>query len=171
MPEADSSARPEWITLMHSPDSISVQMAQQLLQSAEIEFLVEAVNKKSETAFLSGIQPGYRVLVRQKDIDQAHDVLSFFENSTINETPEAVLSSREIEARDAGVSAARKALQVSVLGFLLGPLLHPFSLLMALRTLRRKGLPDRSRRDAMVAAGISLFSLVFFAIMIYSLLR
>jgi hypothetical protein len=170
MPKTDCASDSQWIILTITPDSISAQMAQQLLQSAGIETWVEEVNVKSETAFLSGIQYGYRVLVGSKDKDEAHAVLNPTESSFDASLDDAT-SASEVEKEEEGARAARKALQVAVLGFLLGPLLHPFSLIMALRVLQRNSLPGRSRRDARVAAVISLFSLVFFALVIHSLLR
>jgi hypothetical protein len=170
MPETDRAIDSQWITLTISPDSISAQMAQQLLESAGIEAWVKEVNVKSETAFLSGIQPGFRVLVRPNDKDEAQAVLDPAESpfdASLDDAP----SASEVEKEEEGARAARKALQVAVLGFLLGPVLHPFSLLMALRALRRKELSNRSRRDARVAGGISLFSLAFFALVIHSFWR
>jgi hypothetical protein len=170
MLESHASADPKWTTLTLSPDSISVQMAQQLLRSAGIESFVEQVDKKPETAFLSGMQQGYRVMVKPEDRDEAHKVLNS-QMAPESDLDDEALSAPELKERDAGTRAAHRALQVAVLGFLLGPLLHPFSLIMALRTLRRKSLSSRSRRDAMVAGAISVFSLIFFAYMIHSILR
>jgi hypothetical protein len=66
---------------------------------------------------------------------------------------------------------AQRALRVAILGFILWPLPHPYALVLALAALARKDLTGHARRQARVAAAVSLLALVLFLVALLSLPR
>jgi hypothetical protein len=66
---------------------------------------------------------------------------------------------------------AQRALRVAILGFILWPLPHPYALARALSALAREDLTGHARRQARVAAAVSLLALAVFLAALLSLLR
>jgi hypothetical protein len=123
----------------------------------------------SQASFLSGIAGGLRVQVRTADRERAQAMLDDYR------TPDGPAEGDEPAADPKAVAEserlAQRALRVAVLGFILWPLPHPYALALALSALARKNLTGHARRQARVAAGLSLLALAVFLVALWSLLR
>jgi hypothetical protein len=118
---------------------------------------------------MSGIAGGLRVQVRTGDRERAQTMLDDYrtqdgpaQDDDEPASPKAVTDS---------VRLAQRALRVAVLGFVLWPLPHPYALVLAISALARKDLTGPARRQAGVAAAISLFALAVFGVVLWSLLK
>ena len=156
------------VTLMAAPDLAAARLVQGLLQSAGIDCFIPDENVLSQASFLSGIAGGLRVQVRSADRERAQTMLDDYRTSDgpANDDepaadPKAVADSERL---------AQRALRVAVLGFILWPLPHPYALALALAALARKNLTEHARRQARVAAALSLLALVVFLVALWSLL-
>jgi Protein of unknown function (DUF2007). len=157
------------VTLIKAPDLAAARLMQGLLQSAGIECFIPDENLLSQASFLSGIAGGLRVQVRAADRERAQAMLDDYR------TPDAPAEGDEpavdLKAVAESERLAQRALRVAVLGFILWPLPHPYSLALALSALARKNLTEHARRQARVAAGLSLLALAVFLVALWSLLR
>jgi uncharacterized membrane protein len=70
-----------------------------------------------------------------------------------------------------GLPTTKKTRQSPRQSLILWPLPHPYALALALSALARKELTGHARRQARVAAAISLLALVVFLVLLLSLLR
>jgi hypothetical protein len=156
-------------TLTRAPDLAAARLLQGLLQSASIDCFIPDENLLSQASFLSGIAGGLRVQVRTADRERAQAMLDDYR------TPDGPAEGDEPAADPKAVAEserlAQRALRVAVLGFILWPLPHPYALALALSALARKNLTGHARRQARVAAGLSLLALAVFLVALWSLLR
>ena len=169
MPVDDPSEGQDLVTLTTAPDLAAARLVQGLLQSAGIDCFIPDENLLSQASYLAGIVGGLRVQVRTADGERAQAMLDDYRTSDgpadddENESePKAVAQAERL---------AQRALRVAVLGFILWPLPHPYALALALSALARKELTGHARRQARVAAAISLLALVVFLVLLLSLLR
>jgi hypothetical protein len=155
--------------LTRAPDLAAARLLQGLLQSASIDCFIPDENLLSQASFLSGIAGGLRVQVRTADRERAQAMLDDYR------TPDGPAEGDEPAADPKAVAEserlAQRALRVAVLGFILWPLPHPYALALALSALARKNLTGHARRQARVAAGLSLLALAVFLVALWSLLR
>jgi Putative prokaryotic signal transducing protein len=156
------------VTLSTAPDLATARLMQGLLQSAGIDCFIPDENLLSQASYLSGIAGGLRVQVRTADRERAQAMLDDYR------TPDAPADSDETPTNPKAVAEserqAQRALRVAILGFILWPLPHPYALALALAALARKDLTGYARRQARVAAAVSLLAIVVFLVALFSLL-
>jgi hypothetical protein len=157
------------VTLIMAPDLAAARLVQGLLQSAGIDCFIPDENLLSQASYLSGIVGGLRVQVRSADRERAQAMLDDYR------TPDGPAEDDEPAADPKAVAEserlAQRALRVAILGFILWPLPHPYALALALSALARKNLTGHARRQARVAAAVSLLALAVFLVALLSLLR
>jgi hypothetical protein len=156
------------VTLSTAPDLAAARLMQALLQSGGIDCFIPDENLLSQASYLSGIAGGLRVQVRAADRERAQAMLDDYR------TPDGPADDEETPSDPKAVAGAerlaQRALRVAILGFILWPLPHPYALALALAALARKDLTGHARRQARVAAAVSLLSLVVFLVALWSLL-
>jgi hypothetical protein len=163
--------KPDLVTLTVAQDLASARLFQGLLQSAGIECFIPDENMLSQASYLSGIAGGLRVQVRTADRERSQELLQDFGTPDIPEAAqEPEERSVDAQTRNAAELLAHRALRVSILGFILWPLPHPYALWLALSALRHKELTGSARRQARVALMVSAGAMVAFLIVLYSLL-
>ena len=157
------------VILTAAPDLAAARLMQGLLQSAGIDCFIPDENLLSQASYLSGIAGGLRVQVRAADRERAQAMLDDYR------TPDRPADDDQPTADPKAVAEAerlaQRALRVAVLGFILWPLPHPYALALALSALARKELIGYARRQARVAAALSLLAIVLFLVALWSLLR
>jgi Putative prokaryotic signal transducing protein len=158
-----------FVTLSTAPDLAAARLMQGLLQSAGIDCFIPDENLLSQASCLGGIVGGLRVQVRAADRERAQTMLDDYrapdglaDNVETAADPKAVAQSERL---------AQRALRVAILGFILWPFPHPYALALALSALARKDLTGYARRQARVAAAVSLLALVVFVVVLLSVLR
>jgi Putative prokaryotic signal transducing protein len=156
------------VTLTTAPDLAAARLIQGLLQSAGIDCFIPDENLLSQASYLAGIVGGLRVQVRTADGERAQAMLDDYRTS---DEPADDENAEEPRAVAQAEGLAQRALRVAILGFILWPLPHPYALALALSALARKELTGHARRQARVAAAVSLFALVAFLVLLLSLLR
>jgi hypothetical protein len=156
------------VTLSTAPDLAAARLMQGLLQSVGIDCFIPDENLLSQASYLSGIVGGLRVQVRATDRERAQAMLDDYrtqdgpaDNDETPADPKAVAESERL---------AKRALRVAILGFILWPLPHPYALALALAALARKDLTGYARRQARVAAAVSLLAIAVFLVALWSLL-
>ena len=169
MSAAASSEDHRLVTLTTAPDLAAARLMRGLLQSAGIDCFIPDENLLSQASYLAGIAGGLRVQVRAVDRERAQAMLDDYR------TPDGPAEDDEAVADPKSVAEserlAQRALRVAILGFILWPLPHPYALALALSALARKDLTGHARRQARVAAGVSLLALAVFLVALFSLLR
>jgi hypothetical protein len=155
------------VTLSTAPDLAAARLMRGLLQSAGIDCFIPDENLLSQASYLSGIAGGLRVQVRTADRERAQAMLDDYriadgpaDDEAAPANPKAVAESERL---------ALRALRVAILGFILWPLPHPYALALALSALARKDLTGHARRQARVAAAVSLLALAVFLVALLSL--
>ena len=156
------------VTLTTAPDLAAARLLQGLLQSAGIDCFIPDENLLSQASYLAGIVGGLRVQVRTADRGRAQAMLDDYRTS---DGPADDENAAEPKAVAQAERLAQRALRVAILGFILWPLPHPYALALALSALARKELTGHARRQARVAAAVSLLALVVFLVLLLSLLR
>lgn len=163
--------KPDLVTLTVAQDLASARLFQGLLQSAGIECFIPDEHMLSQASYLSGIAGGLRVQVRTADRERAQELLQDFGTP---DSPDAAREPEEepvdVQARNVAEQLAHRALRVSILGFILWPLPHPFALWLAISALGHKELIGPARRQARVALMVSAGAMLAFLIVLYSLL-
>ena len=155
-------------TLMKAPDLAAARLVQGLLQSAGIDCFIPDENLLSQASFLSGAAGGLRVQVRTVDRERAQGTLDDYRTTAGPvDDDEAPADPKAVAESD---RLAQRALRVAILGFILWPLPHPYALALALSALFRKNLTWHARRQARVAAAVSVLALVVFLVALLSLL-
>jgi hypothetical protein len=157
------------VTLTTAPDLAAARLIQGLLQSAGIDCFIPDENLLSQASYLAGIVGGLRVQVRTADGERAQAMLDDYRTSDGPAADEENAAEPEAVAQAEGL--AQRALRLAILGFILWPLPHPYALALALSALARKELTGHARRQARVAATVSLLALVAFLVFLLSLLR
>jgi hypothetical protein len=157
------------VTLTTAPDLAAARLVQGLLQSAGIDCFIPDENLLSQASYLAGIVGGLRVQVRTAERERAQAMLDDYR--TPDETADDDETAAEPKAVAQAEQLAQRALRVAILGFILWPLPHPYALALALSALARKELTGHARRQARVAAAVSLLALVVFLVLLLSLLR
>jgi hypothetical protein len=169
MPDGSPSEDHGLVTLTTAPDLAAARLVQGLLQSTGIDCFIPDENLLSQASYLSGIAGGLRVQVRTADRERAQAILDDYR------TPDGPADEDEAAADPKTVAEserlAQRALRVAILGFILWPLPHPYALALALSALARKDLTGHARRQARVAAGVSLLALAVFLVALFSLLK
>jgi hypothetical protein len=157
------------VTLCTAPDLAAARLMQGLLQSAGIDCYVPDENLLSQASYLSGIAGGLRVQVRAADRERAQVMLDDYRTPDGPAEGDELSASPKLAAESERL--ARRALRVAILGFILWPLPHPYALALALAALARKDLSPYARRQARVAAAVSLLAIVLFLVALWSLLN
>jgi hypothetical protein len=157
------------VTLTTAPDLAAARLMQGLLQSAGIDCFIPDEYLLSQASCLAGVVGGLRVQVRTADGERAQAMLDDYRTSDGPADDDE--NAAEPKAVAQAERLAQRALRVAVLGFILWPLPHPYALALALSALARKELTGHARRQARVAAAISLLALVVFLVLLLSLLR
>ena len=157
------------VTLSTAPDVAAARLTQGLLQSAGIDCFLPDEKLLSQASSLGIIVGGLRVQVRAADRERAQAMLEDYratdglaDDDQRTADPKAVAESERL---------AQRALRVAILGFILWPLPHPFALALALSALARRDLVGHARRQAYVAAVVSLLALVVFVVLLLFVLR
>jgi hypothetical protein len=142
---------------------------QGLLQSAGVDCFLPDERLLSQASCMSGIAGGLRVQVRAADRERAQATLDDYRTSDAPTDDEEAPANPKAVAESERL--AQRALRAAVLGFVLWPLPHPYALVLAISALARKDLTGPARRQARVAAVISLLALAVFLVVLWKVLR
>jgi len=157
------------VTLTTAPDLATARLVQGLLQSTGIDCFIPDEKLLSQTTSLAGIVGGLRVQVRTVDRERAQAMLDDYRTPDGSADDDEPVSDPKAVAQSERL--AQRALRVAVLGFVFWPLPHPYALVLALMALARKDLTGHARRQARMAAAVSLLALLVFAVALLSFLR
>jgi hypothetical protein len=151
-----------FVTVATAPDLAAANILRGALEGETIECFIPDEQVAGAMWHLSGAIGGVRLQVRAADEARAREVLE-----SLGADSADPVDSDDVSSSD---RAAARALRVAVIGFFLWPLVHPYSLSLALRSARDVSLSKRGRRQARMALGISLASLAGFFIVLYLIL-
>jgi hypothetical protein len=153
---------PNLITVRTAPDLAAANVLRGVLEAEDISCFIPDEQTAGALWHFSGALGGVRIQINAADEARAREVLD-----GLDQPAAALDASDEISPAD---RAARRALRVVVAGFFFWPLLHPYGLSLALRSVRNEALSPGGRRQARVAVAISLCSLAGFFVFLYLLL-
>jgi hypothetical protein len=155
-------AGPAFITIATAPDLAAANVLRGALEAEEIEVFIPDEQTAGSMWHVTGALGGVRIQINAGDEPRAREILDGIDQSS--STPD------DGEEVSAGDRAALRALRVALVGFFLWPFLHPYSLSLALRSLRDQTLSPRGRRQGRAALGISLGALAGVFVGLYLLL-
>ena len=170
MRDDDASKRSDLVTLMQAPDLATARLVRGLLESGGIDCIIPDENVLSQASYLTGAAGGLRVQVRAVDRERAQATLDDFrtpDGAAGDEAEDEAAASPEAAAAQ---RLAQRALRVAILGFILWPLPHPYSLSLAISALSHKELKGPARRPARVALTVSIGSILGFLLVLFSLM-
>jgi hypothetical protein len=162
MPDPTPLAEPTFMTVATAPDLAAANVLRGALEAEDIECFIPDEQTAGALWHLSGALGGVRIQVNTADEARARAVLD-----DLGEPSDRTDAAEEVSPAD---RAATRSLRIAVVGIFIWPLLHPYSLSLALRSLRDGAISPRGRRQARVAFGISVCSLAGFFLFLYMLL-
>jgi hypothetical protein len=169
MPRDDFSAADGLITLTRAPDLAAARLMQGLLQSAGIACFLPDENLLSQASHMTGIVGGLRVQVRAADRDRAHVMLDDYRTEDSPAQDDEAPANQKTVAESEHL--AQRALRAALFGFILWPLPHPYALVLAISALARRDMSKHARRQAWVAAAVSVLALAVFVVALWFLLK
>jgi hypothetical protein len=148
-----------------APDLAAAQIVRGALEAEGITCFLPDEQTAGQLWHLSRALGGIRVEVRAEDLDRARAVLE--EVGQGGEAPDPSEAHEEVSPAE---RMANRALKISVLGFLLWPLFHPYALSLGLRALRDRSISRGARRQARFASFLSVAAIVGFFAALYAAL-
>jgi hypothetical protein len=175
---ADSNEPDEIVTLARVGDVTTAQLLCGRLDADGIECVLPDQHLALQ---LTPAIRGVRVQVRRADLERAQEILAEpgipdllqFE-ATDGPASEAGSSDGGVDGEDTigpGDRAAFRALRVTLVSLWLMGLVHPYSLWLAVRALRRADITDWGRRRAGIALLISAAGCVWLVMLVRHLIR
>jgi hypothetical protein len=156
VPEPDDPA--ELVTLVRVADLTTAQLLCGRLDADGIHCEIPDEHMANPLWHLRGPTRGLRVQVRRGDLEQAQQILA--------EQPLP-----DDEPISDGDRAAFRSLRVALVTLLLMGLLHPYSLWLAVRALRRPDITAWGKRRAGIALVVSLAGCLWAVLLVYRLLQ
>ena len=154
----------KYTTLTTVPDLVAAELIKSYLDSEGIATIIPDEHTANITWFWRNAIGGVRVQVRSEDAERARPVLqSYYAGASQPDSGRGKgvrAGNGDDDAIPEGVRLARRALVVAMVGLVLWPFLHPYSLYLSVRALRRAfELTSRARLDVYVAVVVSCLSL------------
>jgi hypothetical protein len=150
------------VTIATAPDVAAANLLRGALEAAEIPSFIPDEQTAGNLWHVSGALGGVRIQINAGDELRAREILD-----GLDQPVPALDDAEEVSAADRG---ALRALRIALVGFFLWPIIHPYALSLAMRSLGDAGLSSRGRRQARIALAISLTALVGFLVFLYLLL-
>jgi hypothetical protein len=167
----------EIVTLTRFGDLSTAQLLCGRLDAEGIECFIPDEIMAAQTWHLNRAIGGIRVQVRQADLERAKEILEHpgvAEDANLGNAGETPSESGQGEGHDEsdngsislGDRAAYRALRVALVSLWLLGLIHPYSLLLAVRALRGKDVTSWGRKRAWIALGVSLLGCAWMALLV-----
>ena len=172
----------EIVTLVRFGELPAAQLLCGRLESEGIECLIPDAIMAAQTWHLNRAIGGIRVQVRQADLERAKQILEqpgLAEDAALAATAEnqvgspfGELASPDQNGRfeDGSISpgdrAAYRSMRVALVSLWLMGLVHPYSLVLAVRALGQKDLTSWGRRRAVIALVVSLLGCAGLALLV-----
>jgi L-2-hydroxyglutarate oxidase LhgO len=164
------------VTLTRCGELTTAQLLRGRLDAEGIECFIPDEHLAAQTWHLTRAIGGIRVQVRQADMERAQQVLAL--PGTCEDAPGATAVGQHkpngvngTDTDDGSISvgdrAGYRALRVALVSLWLMGLIHPYSLLLAVRALGRPDLTAWGRRRAAVALLVSLAGCAWMAFLVY----
>jgi len=163
----------DFVTLTRCDQLVAAQLLCGRLDSEGIDCFIPDEHVANQTWHLSRAIGGIRVQVRQADLERAQQILA--------DPAAGVASEGMSEPRPNGVHdqddgtigpgdrAAYRAMRVALVSLWLMGLIHPYSLALAARALRRTDLTAWGKRRAWIALVVSAFGCAWMGALIFKL--
>jgi hypothetical protein len=150
-------------TVFVASDIGKAQVVRATLEAEGIACVIPDVQMASLGWHLGNVIAGIRVQVAEADVERARELLATLEGAT----PAASDPEEASEAVSAQADrAAAWAWRLSVLGFGMWPIFHPYALVLGLRALKAPGLSQDGRKRARLAIRTSIVAMVAFVALI-----
>jgi hypothetical protein len=164
-------ARPDdLVTLTRCDQLIAAQLLCGRLDAEGIECFIPDEHMANQTWHLSRAIGGVRVQVRQMDLERAQLILAEPAATTSEvENQEPRPNGAHVEDEETigpGDRAAYRSMRVALVSLWLMGLIHPYSLLLAVRALGRKDVTGWGKRRAWIALGVSLVGCTWLTLLI-----
>lgn len=162
------------VTLTRCDQLIAAQLLCGRLGAEGIASFIPDEHLANQAWHLSRAIGGVRVQVMQADLERAKQILA--EPGAVDLLAEALPGRRPNGAHEddgtigAADRAAYRAMRVALVSLWLMGLIHPYSLVLAVRALRRRDLTGWGRTRAFIALGVSLAGCAFMAVVILKLM-
>jgi hypothetical protein len=159
------------VTLTRCDQLITAQLLCGRLDAEGIECHIPDEHVANQTWHLSRAIGGIRVQVRQADLDRAKQILAEpgAEPASKPNAERRPNGEHDDETIGPGDRAAYRAMRVALVSLWLLGLIHPYSLILAVRALGRDDLTEWGKRRAAIALAVSLVGCAFLAIWIMRL--
>jgi hypothetical protein len=144
------------VTLTRCDQLIAAQLLCGRLGAEGIEGFIPDEHLANQTWHLSRAIGGIRVQVKQADLERAKQILDepgAVEEEVEGERPNGIHDDGTIGPGD---RAAYRSMRVALVSLWLMGLIHPYSLILAVRALARPDVTAWGRRRAWVALGVSV---------------
>ena len=169
----------EIVTLTRFGELPTAQLLCGRLDAEGIECFIPDQIMAAQTWHLNRAIGGIRVQVRRSDLERAKEILEHpglaeeategnpgVTSSTSGQGEPAGRDEGDDGSISAGDRAAHRAMRVALVSLWLMGLIHPYSLLLAVRALRRKDVTAWGRRRAWIALGVSLLGCAWMALLL-----
>jgi hypothetical protein len=174
VPPVSEPVRPDdLVTLTRCDQLITAQLLCGRLDAEGIECLIPDEHVANQTWHLSRAIGGIRVQVRQADLERAKQILAE-PGCEVAAQPKQEPRPNGAHDEDDGTigpgdRAAYRAMRVALVSLWLLGLIHPYSLLLAVRALGRQDLTGWGKRRARIALAVSLVGCALLAVWIMKL--
>jgi hypothetical protein len=165
----------EIVTLTRCGELTTAQLLCGRLDAEGIECFIPDEHMATQTWHLTRAIGGIRVQVRRADIERAQQILALPGTGDQTEDAEADPAKpngfHDADLDDGSISvgdrAAHRALRVALVSLWLMGLVHPYSLLLAVRALGRDDVTAWGRRRASIALLVSLLGCLWIGFLAY----
>jgi hypothetical protein len=163
----------ELVTLTRCDQLIAAQLLCGRLQADGIECFIPDEHMANQTWHLSRAIGGVRVQVRKVDLERAQQILAEPAPAEALAEPTDQPGPNGVHDDDGtiglGDRAGYRAMRVALVSLWLMGLIHPYSLILAIRALARPDLTAWGRRRAWIALGVSVFGCVWMGALVWKL--
>lgn len=157
----------ELVTLTRCDQLIAAQLLCGRLGAEGIEGFIPDENVANQTWHLSRAIGGIRVQVRQADLERAQQILT--EPGAVEAGAPSSVAEEDDGTIGPGDRAAYRSMRVALVSLWLMGLVHPYSLVLAIRALGRKDVSAWGRRRAWIALGVSALGCAWMATLVFKL--
>jgi hypothetical protein len=169
-----------FVTLVRLADLTAARLLCGRLDADGIETLLPDEHVASQGWHLHGAIGGIRVQVRHGDLDRAREILAragdFMLDADLESEPHSESSRLGDSGDDDGTitdgdRAAYRSMRVALVSLWLFGLIHPYSLWLAVRALRRSDVTGWGRSRAVIGLFVSLVGCAWMTLVLFRLLR
>ncbi len=148
-----------FVTVTRTPDIAAAQLIRGYLEAAGISARIPDEYMASQVGFVTHALGGIRIEVHAADREAALACLADLPEREQGDQEDASPADR----------LAQRALRTALVGFFAVPFVHPYAFILAWRALREPDLTRTGRRQAWVAASVSVTVVVGAVVLLASL--